>query len=146
MVQPQQTQTRKLREIELPTDAEGQADLSIDIGVPSKIALVIKHMQVKLIFPVVEPMILGRSRSEGDGNSFIDLQHFGADDLGVSRKHMRLWSENGELFVEDLASLNHSRLNNIILDPQTPQRIRHGDQIALGGLELKVEFIFDFLA
>lgn len=146
MYQPQQMQTRKLSEIDLPPDAAAQDDLSIDIGVPSKIALVIKHMQVKIIFPVVEPMTLGRSRAEGDGASFIDLQHFGADDLGVSRKHMRLWSENGELFIEDLASLNHSRLNGTLLEGHTPQRIRHGDQIALGGLELKVEFIFDFLA
>lgn len=146
MVQPQHMQTRKLSAIDLPLDPSAQSDLSIDIGVPSKIALVIKHMQVKIIFPIVEPMIIGRSRTEGDGVAFIDLQHFGADDLGVSRKHMRLWSENGELFIEDLASLNRSRLNGILLEGHSPQRIRHGDQIVLGGLELKVEFIFDFLA
>ena len=146
MYQPRPMQTRKLNAIDLPPDSAAQDDLAIDIGVPSKIALVIKHMQVRILFPVVEPMTLGRSRADNDGSSFIDLQQFGADDLGVSRKHMRLWSENGELFIEDLASLNHSRLNGNLLEGHTPQRIRHGDQIALGGLELKVEFIFDFLA
>lgn len=139
-------QTRKLSIGNLPHDGAIQNDLAVDIGVPSKIALVVKTMQAKIILHVADPIIIGRAFTEHEVSPFLDLQLFGADDLGVSRKHLRLWSENGELFIEDLASLNHTHLNGIRLEEFSPQRIRHGDQIVLGGFELRVEFIFDFLA
>lgn len=142
--------SRNLQTRPLPTSGSVPEEITKDkysgeIGIPTKIALVVKNMQAKIILQVTEPIELGRSISENETTSFLDLHPFGAENLGVSRKHLRLWSENGELFVADLASTNGTHFNGIHLEPHTPQRIHHADRIKIGGLELEVEFIVEML-
>ncbi|MBK8020900.1 MAG: FHA domain-containing protein [Chloroflexi bacterium] len=146
MDQSKNMQTRKLDDAALQHEAFVRNELAVDVGVPSKIALVVKHMQTKIVLQIVDPILIGRSFPEDSTPPFLDLQLFGADALGVSRNHLRLSSTNGEVSIEDLGSLNRTRLNGTLLEPHILERIRHGDQIALGGLVLKVEFIFDLLS
>ena len=56
------------------------------------------------------------------------------DELGVSSLHMRLSSENGKLFAEDLQSLNGTYLNHNLLTEKT--EIKNGDLILIGLVQL----------
>ncbi len=117
-----------------------------EIGAGTKIALVVKNVRAKIILQVIDSILIGRSFTENDPKPFIDLHPFNAEELGVSRKHLRLWSQNQELFIEDLASTNGTFFNGTQLSKNIPQRIHHGDQIRLGGLELEIEVIVDMLS
>ncbi|MFN8447209.1 MAG: FHA domain-containing protein [Anaerolineae bacterium] len=136
--------TRKLDETKLVREPSVRDSLAIQIGAPTKLALAIRHLQVKIILPVTESHTIGRAFLENEVSPFVDLQLFGADELGVSRKHLRLWSENGDLYVEDLDSMNGTRFNGVPLQKHTPQLIHDGDQLMLGGLEIAIEFVNDF--
>jgi len=145
MSQPRNLQTRPLPSISAPLEETAQPSYSAGMGIPSKIALVVKGMSVKIVLQITEPIELGRSYSDNETTTFIDLHPFGAEEQGVSRRHLRIWSENGELFIADLASTNGTRFNGAPLAPHIPQRIHHADRIRIGGLELEVEFIVDIL-
>ena len=56
----------------------------------------------------------------------------------VSRRHLRFEYEAGRFTVQDLNSANGSRLNGQALKPYRPRRVREGDRIALGDVELRV--------
>ena len=146
MAQSQKLQTRKFEDDAVIAAAISESKVSFEIGVPKMIALGVPSMQAKIIVRVTEPIYIGRSFADDEVEAFLDLHHFGAEDLGVSRKHLRLWSENGELFVEDLGSTNGTRFNSVRMTAYTPQRVHHGDQISLSNLVLTVEFIYDLLA
>lgn len=113
---------------------------------PRKLALVHEKMQASIIFPLVKPIIVGRPFSAQQVDSTLDLGVFGAENLGVSRSHIRLWPANEGVFIEDLGSLNGTRVNGVMLPAHTPQRIYHADRIKLGGLELRIEFVLDPLS
>lgn len=50
----------------------------------------------------------------------------------LSRRHARVFQENGIAYIADLGSLNGTTLNREPVDNQ-PQRINHGDEICLAG-------------
>jgi len=142
---PRDLQTRPLGNPELSPEAIFKDRFSGEMGVATKIALLVKNMRAKIILQVVTPLVIGRLDSENESKSFIDLNPFGAELLGVSRRHLRLWAENNQLFIEDLASTNGTLFNGVRLPKNSPQRIHHGDQIILGGFEIEIEFIVDML-
>lgn len=145
MIPPQNLQTRPLGNSELIPEAIFKDRFSGEMGVATKIALVVKNMRAKIVLQVVAPIVIGRLDSENETKSFIDLNPFGAELLGVSRRHLRLWAENNQLFIEDLASTNGTLFNGVKLPNNTPQRIHHSDQITLGGFEIEIEFIVNML-
>ena len=146
MTELRKLQTRKLNENTLISESMPEHELALEIGLPKMIALAIPEMQMRIMLQVTGDILVGRSFEENETGDYLDLRQFGAEDLGVSRKHLRLWSENGELFVEDLASTNGTSVNGVRLIARTPRKIRHADQIMLGKLELKVQFVYDLLS
>src|SRR4051794_40000034 len=96
---PRNLTTRPLESPTIIPEALFKDHYSGEIGVATKIALVVKKLKAKIILQVINPIILGRSDSENEMKSFIDLNPFGAELYGVSRRHLRLWSENNELFI-----------------------------------------------
>jgi diguanylate cyclase (GGDEF)-like protein len=64
-----------------------------------------------------------------------DLGELRLRDGRVSRKHVRVWAEDGRYFVEDLGSTNGSLLNGRALERPSP--LGDGDRIYLGGTVLK---------
>lgn len=66
----------------------------------------------------------------------IDLADY---DRGVaSRNHALIIEQDGEHMLEDLASLNGTILNGTIVPAHQPQRLRPGDRIRIG--EVEIEF------
>jgi len=58
-------------------------------------------------------------------------------DSALSRRHLKLYPEEGHWYVEDLNSKNGTRVNGVLL--QTRTRLEPGDRIEAGGLELRFD-------
>lgn len=66
----------------------------------------------------------------------IDLTPQDALNMGVGRRHAILTAQGGQVFVEDLNSVNHSSLNGTRLDPGKKYAIKDGDELVFGKLKL----------
>lgn len=94
-----------------------------------------------LAVQVAQRLVLGRgSAADGDGPD-VDLTHFGAERLGVSHRHAALIAQDGHLLVEDLNSLNGTRLNGLPLRRGACVRLRNNDELELGGLRVQVRLL-----
>lgn len=72
------------------------------------------------VFPLGDETRLGRGR----GNHIVLGGHY------ASQEHMRIVYKQGQYWLEDLDSLNHTFLNNVPVDKQTV--LANGDLIRIG--------------
>lgn len=57
---------------------------------------------------------------------------------GIGRVHALLYLRNGEVFIEDNNSKNHTYVDGVKLEPgQSPVKLVHGSKIRLGDEELE---------
>ncbi len=86
-------------------------------------------------------LVIGRSEG-GTMKPDIDLTDQGAMDLGVSRLHAALQysSKNNIVSVSDMKSANGTYINGQKLYPQEVRVLRHGDELRLSRLVLRVYF------
>ncbi len=85
--------------------------------------------------------IVGRHVEGETRQPDVDLSPYGAEDEGVSRQHLRVFTENERLLVCDLESGNGTHLNGVRLKPGEPHPLAHGDQLRLGRMRLDVQII-----
>jgi hypothetical protein len=87
-------------------------------------------------------LFIGRSTSGSAMAPDIDLTNHQADDLGVSRLHASLKydAEHNAIQISDLGSANGTFINGQRLHPKEIRILRHGDELRLGKLTLKVSF------
>jgi hypothetical protein len=71
----------------------------------------------------------------------IDLSHYDAYNLGVSRLHITIKTINDRLVVVDLGSANGTRVNGQKLTPHVEYPLSHGDILALGKLKFQLILI-----
>lgn len=77
---------------------------------------------------VDQELIIGRSsRSRADGSDFLRLS-----DAEISRRHLRIFRQGDEYFVEDLASTNGTLLHGKFLKPGEVQPVGDGDELYFG--------------
>lgn len=76
--------------------------------------------------------ILGRSPDKAD---------FVIDHESISRAHVRLSVSGGDLYAEDLNTLNGTRINGHVLNPGEPMVLRSNDQIELGPVVFQVRLV-----
>ena len=76
------------------------------------------------------------------GRSATDADHV-VGVVSVSRRHARLRVYGASLTIEDLGSLNGTRLNGIELVKGRPMTVGAGSTLALGGVTLTVHFLGD---
>lgn len=86
-------------------------------------------------------VVIGRS----DGGTMtpdVDLAAHNAGDLGVSRLHVALQynSRNNILSISDMKSANGTHVNGQKLYPQEVRVLRHGDELRLGRMVLRIFF------
>lgn len=87
-------------------------------------------------------LTLGRAHDQaGVMQPDIDLSPYGAMDYGVSRNHLTLSRDNDTIFVTDLGSANSTFLNGQRLMPHEPRILRDSDELRLGRLVVRVNFI-----
>jgi hypothetical protein len=139
-----QKTTSMLKEHETEASPILMAD-TVDLGAirPWRIALLIKQVQVELIITLTTTLSIGRSDPKSDIQPNIDLKPFGAENLGVSRRHLAIRLESDGVVVEDLHSVNGTKLNGNRLEPGRNYPVRHSDQLVLGGMELQVQVLLN---
>jgi hypothetical protein len=79
--------------------------------------------------PKVGGIMLGRAIEGPD-----DVQRaFGRDQLesAISRRHARLFAQDGGIYIEDVGSKNGTRVNGTVLMPSTPVLLQNRDRISL---------------
>ena len=87
------------------------------------------------IFTADRPsIVIGRSDPLSGVYPDLDLQPFGAEQAGVSRRHARLTPRDDACWLEDLNSVNLTYLNDQRLAPDRPVRLKDGDLLRLGQL------------
>jgi pSer/pThr/pTyr-binding forkhead associated (FHA) protein len=89
-------------------------------------------------FDLSDNAVIYLGRQGTDEELVVDLTPFGALESGVSRLHALITREQDGYYVMDLESLNETLLNGARLHPGQNYRLRDGDQLHLGWLELLV--------
>jgi serine/threonine-protein kinase len=80
-------------------------------------------------------LVIGRAHK--DSKPDIDLGPYGGSQAGVSRLHSKLVRQGDEWSVEDLGSINGTYVNGKKVDPHQKKKIKNGDVIRCGLIELQ---------
>ena len=59
------------------------------------------------------------------------MDYFIADNTAISRSHANIHTENGEYFIEDTNSTNHTYINGKLINSNVKTKIVSGDKIRL---------------
>ncbi|MGQ9849678.1 MAG: FHA domain-containing protein [Aggregatilineaceae bacterium] len=139
-----------------PTSDEGATTRRVDVtkggtvarwgtaslGIQRQIALHIRGHDKPLIVPVgSEQLQLGRLDIVTGRVPDIPLDEYGAAELGVSRRHAALMLEEDTLKVVDLGSINATFINGQKLLPNQPCILRDGDELRLGKMVIRIQFL-----
>ncbi|GAB4442048.1 MAG: hypothetical protein Kow00120_10820 [Anaerolineae bacterium] len=101
------------------------------------IALYIEDTSNPLVLRVNDQVVLGRYTPNNVGKRPIDLDPYDAFEKGVSRLHAAIRRlEDDSYIIVDLGSTNGTMVNGEPLTPHEPFRLRNGDLIRLGALNL----------
>lgn len=88
---------------------------------------------------IQETLIVGRI-APGEPPPDVDLAPYGAEQHGVSRRHLRISRRGSLIYIADLNSTNKTFLNGRRLIPDGDRLVRSGDEIRLGRLKIRVRF------
>lgn len=81
--------------------------------------------------------VIGRSRPQDDVLPDVDLRVLGVENARtVSRRHCRLSWDGRYFYIEDLDSMNGTKLNNDSLRPDEIYRLHSGDKVSVGRVKL----------
>jgi hypothetical protein len=88
---------------------------------------VVEASRVSLIRGEIELPLDGELSIGRDREADLELEA-----ATVSRTHARVFEHGGAWYVEDHGSANGTSLNDRLIPPRTPIRLRHGDRLAIG--------------
>ena len=98
---------------------------------------VIQDTQVSLPIPSgKQEIILGREDPVSGVFPDIDLDPHGGHEAGVGRRHARLIIKGGQVYLEDLDSVNGTAVNRQRIAARQSVPLKSGDEIRLGKLAL----------
>jgi hypothetical protein len=128
-----QARTRMMKK-PMITDDDARAAKS------GRLYLQVKTRKQPLEVYVTKELIIGRSSPDSSVQPDIDLAPYEAEKYGVSRAHASLKKDGETIVITDLHSSNETHLNGERLYPQETHVLRHGDELELGTLLVKVLF------
>jgi pSer/pThr/pTyr-binding forkhead associated (FHA) protein len=114
-----------------PQPAYGQSS----VGQAPRLIVQATNAQIMLPPGKLE-IIIGREDPVSSIYPDVDMTPHGGDDGGVSRRHARLFFQNGQWFVEDFQSTNFTHVNNQRVQPGTPMLVPNGAEIRVGRVKL----------
>jgi hypothetical protein len=107
---------------------------------PLGLRLMIPESGRDLLVPLMGAVNLGRLDPAIDSFPGVDLTKDGGKEKGVSRRHAKISRRGREVFIEDVGSMNGTRVNGKKLVAHLPQVLKSGDELHLGWLMLRVGF------
>lgn len=92
---------------------------------------------------VKDRIVLGRGDPVANYHPDLDLSPYGGQEGGVSRSHATIIQddENKGLYIEDLNSTNGTRINGFSLEPKRRYRLRDGDELEFGRVQMILRFV-----
>ena len=94
-----------------------------------------------LRLPQQDSLIFGRrSNYPEDPKPDVDLTPLGAQELGVSRRHLRIKCKDSGVYAVDLGSSNGTWLNGHRMVSYTEYPVGNGDELRLGLFKIRVRF------
>lgn len=91
--------------------------------------------------PAAESFFFGRRDTKREIYPDIDLSPYGGREEGVSREHARVLARDNRILIQDLGSSNGTYINGDPVSEDDPKRLRDGDELRLGYLNLQVNFV-----
>jgi len=129
-VQPAVTPAPKVTGVQTPISPQ-----AAPVSVPGR--LVIQETQVSLPIPAGKADItLGREDPVSGAFPDIDLDPYGGHEAGVGRRHARLIIKAGQVYLEDLDSVNGTAVNRQRIPAYQSVPLKSGDEIRLGKMAL----------
>ncbi|MDX2077582.1 MAG: response regulator [bacterium] len=113
----------------------------LDYAIPWVIELRIVGTPTVLQVKVTESMTIGRGDADSPKRPEVDLAPYNGYEHGVSRTHAIISARNSRVSIRDLGSSNGTFLNGGRLDAGQEYRLKHGDTIMFGRLELQLFFV-----
>ena len=105
------------------------------VSIPGR--LVIQETQVSLPIPAGKSeIILGREDPVSGVFPDIDLDPYGGHEAGVGRRHARLIIQSGQIYLEDLDSVNGTAVNRQRIPAHQSVALKSGDEVRLGKMAL----------
>jgi hypothetical protein len=106
----------------------------------SKLILLIRGSSLPIDVFADREMIIGRASSDSPMRPDIDLAHFDAENLGVSRLHASFRRDESTIQITDLSSRNYTHINGQRLFPREVRVLHDGDEVRLGRLSFRAIF------
>ena len=104
----------------------------------AKVALKVLETEEIIFLHTNEEFSLGRATAGQPIIPDIDLSPYNAYETGVSRLHSSLNISKRPITIQDLGSVNGTRVNGKKLAPHSKASISNGDILTLGKLKLQV--------
>ncbi len=105
------------------------------------VPLIFEVEGARLMLPSGKIIVVGRRSSKpGDIQPDVDLGAFGALDKGVSRRHLRIKRRGTLAYIADIGSANGTWLNGHHMVHNGERLLRHGDELQLSHLKIRVLF------
>jgi pSer/pThr/pTyr-binding forkhead associated (FHA) protein len=123
---------------EASTDGQGKHEAGVTSDVSVKIELEIPKSERRIMLTAETDILLGRLDAAHGIFPEVDLTPEGGLEDGVSRRHARIFLEDGQLSVEDLDSTNGTFLNGNRLEPYVSNPLYDDSTLRLGMLDIKV--------
>lgn len=120
----------------LPLRATGPLDEELPWVIEFRVVGTPATIQVQ----VHESMLIGRGDVQRGVYPDVDLLPYGGQIKGVSREHALVIAKDNRITLRDLNSVNGTRLNDHVLTPGQEYRLRDGDNLTIGQVQLQVRF------
>jgi len=101
--------------------------------------LIVQPSGAVVALPATPQALVGRADAVSNFFPDVDLTDYDGINLGVGRRHARLFVQAGQIMIEDLDSTNGTFLNAARLSPRQATPLKQGDEVRLGNLRLRVE-------
>ncbi len=98
--------------------------------------LVVVSNGTQLTLPAKSEILVGRLDPVSGVYPDVDLTPYGADECGVSRRHIKITFAGNQYFIEDLNSTNYTHIGSTKIQPGMRVPLNSGDQLRLGKLLL----------
>ncbi len=104
-----------------------------------QVAIYIENSFVPLIIDIRKGATIGRSSlNSGEIAPTIAVNAFDAFNKGVSRIHVTLIYQNGQVMIVDEYATNGTWLDGARLDPMKPTPVKNGSEIVLSKLRVRI--------
>jgi pSer/pThr/pTyr-binding forkhead associated (FHA) protein len=128
----------------MPVEEEKTRAQSLRLAAPWRLLLQIGGQnQTTVGIEVKDRIILGRGDPVSSFYPDLDLSPYGGQEGGVSRRHAAIIQDddNKALYIEDLNSTNGTRINGFSLEPRRRYRLRDGDELEFGQVQMVLRFV-----